>query len=277
MNAYLQTRLYPSNLSVKTYYLENCNFMPHWHIDVEIILILEGSLKVGVNDDFKILNKGEIAVFKSTDIHYFDSTNMQSKINMIIFRPDIIGSSAGWPENCRFNTPFMDKGIIDGIKTEDYRKLVNTFLSIIQEMNSKEPFFNLCVKGNLIELCALILRYLPANSIDNNKMAKKFPDIDRIKQAIEFIENNYANNISLDTISDEVHFSTCYFSRLFKRFTGTNFGTYLKRVRIEHAELLIKTTSKSITDISFECGFNSVRTFNRTFKKIKGYTPSSLI
>lgn len=277
MNAYLQTRLYPSDLPVKTYYIENCNNMPHWHIDVEMILVLEGNLKVGVNDDIKILSKGDIAVFGSTDIHYCDSINMESKINMIIFRPDIIGNSAGWPGNFRFDTPFLEGSIIDNISQKNYEQLVFTFLSIIDEMNGKEPFYKLCVRGKLTELCALLLRYVPVSNIENKSKVKRLPDINSIKHAMEFIESNYPNDISLETISEEAHFSTYYFSKLFKKYTGTNFITYLNWVRIEHAEFLIKTTSKSITDISFECGFNSVRTFNRTFKKIKGYTPSSLI
>lgn len=277
MNPYLQTKLYPSELSVKTYYLENCNNMPHWHIDVEIILVLEGSLKVGVNNDSKILSKGDIGIFGSTDIHYLDSTNMNSKINMIIFRPDIVGNSSGWPESFKFNTPFIDETIVNKIKPENYRKIVDSFHSIINEMNNKESAYDLCVKGKLIELCAFALRYLPNSNIDKIKKSNRLPDIDRIKSAMKFIENNYSNEISLSDISAKVHFSTCYFSRMFKRFTGINFGTYISEVRIEHAEFLIKTTSKSITEIAFECGFNSVRTFNRAFKKIKGQTPSSIV
>jgi AraC-like DNA-binding protein len=277
MNAYFQTRLYPSNLPIKTYYIENCSFIPHWHIDVEMLLVLEGSIKVSVNDTSKILNAGEIAVFGSTDIHYFDRTNVQSKINMIIFRPDIIGNPTGWPENIQFDTPFLTKSIIDIMGPDTYRQLIYTFCSIIDEITAKEPFYEICAKGKLMELSSLLLRYLPTGSIDSDKRMKRLPDINGIKHAMEFIENNYTNDISLASISDEIHFSTYYFSRLFKRFTGTNFVTYLNKVRIEHAEVLIKTSDKSITDISFECGFKSVRTFNRVFKKLKGYTPSSLI
>lgn len=277
MNAYLQTRLYPSTLPVKTYYIENCNFIPHWHIDIEMLLVLEGSIKVGVNDDSKILSEGDIAVFASTDIHYFERTDLPSKINMIIFRPDIIGSPAGWPENYQFDIPFLDKSISDNMDQRVYKHILSTFKSIIDEMNTKNAFYDLCVKGKLIELCSLLLRYLPISSINSDKKTSRLPDINSIKHAMEFIENNYANDITLDTISQETHFSTYYFSRLFKRFTGTTFIAYLNKVRIEHAEVLIKTSAKSITDISFECGFKSVRTFNRVFKKLKGYTPSSLV
>lgn len=276
LSPYLQTKLYSSELAVKLYYLENCSNMPHWHMDVEIILVLEGSIKVGINDDSKVLNKGDMAIFGSTDIHYLDSTNMSSKVNMIIFRPDIVGNSFGWSESFEFSNPFIDETAISKIKPENYKKMVDVFHSITSEMNNKETAYNLYIKGKLIELCALAIRYLPSNNSDKMRKNNRLPDIDRIKRAMKFIESNYAEDISLNYISQKVNFSTCYFSRMFKKFTGTNFGTYLSKIRIEHAELLIKTTSQSIAEIAFECGFNSVRTFNRTFKKLKGYTPSSL-
>ncbi|MFL0253168.1 AraC family transcriptional regulator [Clostridium neuense] len=276
MNPYLQTKLYSSELAVKLYCLENCSNMPHWHIDVEIILVTEGSIKVGINDDSRILNKGDMAIFGSTDIHYLDSTNMSSKINMIIFRPDIVSNSFGWPETFKLNTPFINEHVINKIKLENYKKIADIFHSIVNEMKEKETAYDLCIKGKLIELCAFALRYLPISSIDKTKKGNRLPDINRIKNAMKFIEDNYANNITLNDISQRVHFSACYFSRMFKKFTGTNFATYLSEVRVENAEFLIKTTSKTIAEIAFECGFNSVRTFNRVFKKIKGYTPSSL-
>jgi len=66
-----------------------------------------------------------------------------------------------------------------------------------------------------------------------------------------------------------------YFSRIFKDISGMNYKTYLNLVRFNKAEIMIKTSNKPITDIAFECGFTSIRTFNRVYKGIKGDIPSN--
>ncbi|MDP4090730.1 MAG: cupin domain-containing protein, partial [Bacillota bacterium] len=107
MSAYLETRYYPMDFPIHAFYASDNCYLAHWHIDVEMVYVCEGSIRIGINKDVKILKKGEFAVFRSTDIHYYDSTNLSSKIIVLIFRPEIIEASSGWPEKLRFDSPFM--------------------------------------------------------------------------------------------------------------------------------------------------------------------------
>ena len=61
-----------------------------------------------------------------------------------------------------------------------------------------------------------------------------------------------------------------FLSKRFKTATGFGFKEYIINLRIQNACRLLLETNKSITDIAFECGFNSVSSFNRSFKKVKG-------
>ena len=276
MNAFHETREYGPDIPVNVLYRIDNNFLAHWHIDVEMVYILEGCIRIGVNKESKILRKGEMAIFSSKDIHYYDSRDMHSIIIALIFHPEIIGSPRGWPENQRFNEPYIDKELFKNLDEQTHSSIVETFQIILKEIDEKKTFYSLYVKGRISELCALALRHFPIYDVIFSKESHKPSNIQKIQYAIQYLENNYMNEISLSDISEKANFSPCYFSRLFNSFTGINFKSYLSKVKIDKAENLIKTSDKSIIDISYECGFNSIRTFNRIFKSAKGCQPSDI-
>ena len=87
----------------------------------------------------------------------------------------------------------------------------------------------------------------------------------------------YQKEISLTDISDAVGFSETYFSRIFKNIYGKSFHTFLNEFRVKEVEKLLLHKPVTITEAAFSCGFNSVSTFNRIFKSIKGCSPSDYI
>ena len=94
------------------------------------------------------------------------------------------------------------------------------------------------------------------------------------EKAAHFIVENYQNNISLEDISRYVHLSPEYFSKKFKQDTGVGFREYLVKIRLQHAARLLLTTTMSVTDIAFSCGFNSSNYFSNTFTKVMGMPPA---
>ena len=131
----------------------------------------------------------------------------------------------------------------------------------------------------ICELFMTFFRYFPTyyqDSLNTLVGSRDNSDIKPMQKALKYLEENYTQNISLEQISNEANISRYYFSRLFRKTTGMNFNKYLARIRADKAEALIKTTRKPIIEIAYETGFYSVRTFNRTFKELKGITPQSL-
>ena len=275
MNAFLETRTYGSDFPVSAFHATDNNFLAHWHIEVEMVFVCEGSIRIGINKESRVLSQGELAICGSTDIHYYDSRESHSKIIVLVFRPELVGSPGGWPGNMRFDPAFIDNGLFNH-SPETLHQIREIFYSIANEMQLKKPFYDLYVSGRLSELCALALRHFPTCAAGVNEKGGKLPDIQKIQYAIQYLEENYMHDISLDDISKKSNLSPYYFSRLFGKFTGLTFKDYLSRIRVAKAEQSIRTGAKSIIDISFECGFNSIRTFNRTFKAVKGYPPSKI-
>lgn len=95
----------------------------------------------------------------------------------------------------------------------------------------------------------------------------------RIVQAKLFIDQNYSENIDINNIADEACFSKFHFIRLFKKIYGRTPHQYLIRVRMEKALQLLKL-GKTVSEVCYEVGFESIGTFSTLFKKIFGTEPS---
>ncbi|MBP5509177.1 MAG: helix-turn-helix transcriptional regulator, partial [Prevotella sp.] len=99
-------------------------------------------------------------------------------------------------------------------------------------------------------------------------------DSRRILKVKNFISKNYMDEIRLAQLADIAGMSTSAFSRFFKLHTGRNLTDYIIDMRLGAASRLLVDTARSISEISFSCGFNNLSNFNRIFKKKKGCSPS---
>ncbi len=105
-----------------------------------------------------------------------------------------------------------------------------------------------------------------------NRREEKSTDI--IKTAKRYIEENFANDISLDDVSNVVNISPYYFSKIFKEESGLNFIEYLTNVRMEKAKELLTSSDLSMKEICSMCGYTDPNYFSRSFKKNVGVTPT---
>jgi AraC-like DNA-binding protein len=99
-------------------------------------------------------------------------------------------------------------------------------------------------------------------------------DSRRILKVKNFINENFMDEIRLAQLSEIAGMSPSAFSRFFKLHTGRNLSEYIIDIRLGYAARKLVDTSRSISEISFECGFNNLSNFNRIFKKKKGCSPS---
>ncbi|EMS73971.1 response regulator transcription factor [Ruminiclostridium cellobioparum] len=95
-----------------------------------------------------------------------------------------------------------------------------------------------------------------------------------IEAAKEYINKNFFNSISLESVARHVHMNTNYFSSLFKKETGENFIDYLTKVRVEKAKTLLANPNLKIHEICQIVGYYSTKHFARLFKEMVGMTPS---
>lgn len=95
-----------------------------------------------------------------------------------------------------------------------------------------------------------------------------------VLQALDFINQNYTRDLSVDLVAEHVGKSNNYFSSLFKKETGLSFTRYLKTLRIAHAKLLLAQTMMLTSEISEQVGFGDYKYFSTVFHDIVGVSPS---
>ncbi len=107
------------------------------------------------------------------------------------------------------------------------------------------------------------------------QLNKRLKDLhlETIDRGKNYILRNFQNNLNLSDIAHNAHVSPFHFSRLFKHFTAYSPCQYLLEVRLNHAVLLLKNTSLTVTEICFESGFNSLEHFIATFTGRYGTSP----
>jgi len=127
----------------------------------------------------------------------------------------------------------------------------------------------------LNQLLVTIKRIITKNSdkraIFPHKYVKK---TDKMEQIENYIYRNYKNKLSLDNIAQAVFLSKYHLLHVFKKNLGLTPYEYIQRLRIDDAKHLLNTTNKTISEIAFEVGFESISQFNHTFKKISKTSPT---
>lgn len=113
-------------------------------------------------------------------------------------------------------------------------------------------------------------RVLASSSFSHTR---KSTESNRVQKVKEYINDNYARQLNLADMADLVGMSPVAFSRFFRQRTGRTLSDYIIDIRLGHAARMLVDSSKNISEICYECGFNNLSNFNRTFKAKRNYTP----
>lgn len=152
-------------------------------------------------------------------------------------------------------------------------KIEDILHEALDEFTNKQPGYNLVIKSLLLKLLVTVGRAYTAEikGTETEEIINKYKNV--VSISLEYIKENYNKNLTLKEVAAYVNYSRSHFSYLFKVVTGQTLVEYINGLRVEKAIELLKTTTKSITEISFEVGFNTIPNFNKTFKQYTGHTP----
>lgn len=246
----------------------------HWHAAIELLYIEKNSLHITVNNSLLALEEGDILFIANGDTHGFENQNKLVRRIFIQFDPSAFNSLG----SSNIITPLISSTFrISKQELPFYSELRTHILSIVDSYKDKAFGYQLFLCARIYDILAIISNYVidrvkPQSSTDTNK---KIQGLDKLAEAFKYIESNYMNDISLAQVAKAVGFSEFYFSRIFKDITEKNFSHYLNEYRIKQAEKYLTNSGMSIADIAYTVGFNSIVTFNRSFKSIKGCSPST--
>jgi AraC-like DNA-binding protein len=267
----MYTETYPFRIELNTF--ENFDWPLHWHHAVELVYPVENNYITTVNGQEYAMCEKDILFIAGGDTHSFHTRNNKGNrffIQFDISTLDVFGQSHQL-------TPFLSMTKLISAKDDPllHNELEKNIIGLINEYQHRALGYTLYLNARIFDILVLLSRNV-YNNLDveiTTSKNKRFHILEKLNLAFQYIEEQYQNDISLKDVSFAAGFSEYHFSRIFKEMTGSHFLSYLNERRIKKAIKLLIAHNMSITEVALSSGFNSIATFNRTFKKLKGCTP----
>ncbi|MBO3115145.1 helix-turn-helix domain-containing protein [Winogradskyella sp. DF17] len=244
----------------------------HFHPEIELVYVNKGKGKRHIGNHLSYFNNSMLVLIGSNLPHngFTDRLTINGSETIVQFKPSFLGEHFfEVPEMEGINNLFerAKKGILFGVKTK--QKIGPK----IEKLNKKEGFKKILVLLEVLNALAKSKDYIILNS-DGFTFETEPQDSAKIDKIFKHVNSNFQNHISLDEIADIVSMTVPAFCRYFKRVTGKTFTKLVNEYRVVHATKLLTESQMSITDISYECGFNNFSHFNKIFKEITGKSAS---
>lgn len=141
---------------------------------------------------------------------------------------------------------------------------------IMEEMRYKKDLYAESVRGLLLSLLINIARM---NQKPSGRVKKQASGVSHMTVALHYIGKHYAEDLTIGDLAAVSHMSETNFRRIFQKTMNMTPSDYLNLVRIQGACEYMKKSTDSMEMVAEKCGFQSVSTFNRNFKKVLGITP----
>lgn len=258
MLAKFEKRAYAGNEHVWVGKYRNLHNISHWHMEHELIACCEGSAQVMLDDTMFNITQQQCIFCYSGRVHYI-SASPDSLLLVCLF-------------NEKMYDPITSPFALENPVFEDRYGILPKLSEIRHELQNQPIFFECRTEAMIGEILVDVFRGEPLR-----KAQWQFSDvITRYKQLLNHIDLEY-EHITYRNAVQFMNMSDAYFSRYFKRQAGMTFSQYLNVVRIEKAvQLLDSAPTMKITDVMLRCGFNTIRSFNRVFREVTGFTPTTL-
>lgn len=248
---------------------KNYSFAAHWHNEMEIILVVEGQYELFADGVGKVLDPGDIFICNSGQIHYGHGVGARDQEIICVFN------------RCYLDTAFANAYFPESFLDQEWAKKTDVPSAIMQQMRhclwkicEEQISFNNERTDLALKYMNLLMQYLVyyAKAKDSG-IAIKSADYAIMQQIILYIDGNYMLPLEAKEISEKFNISPKRLTREFQKLTGKSFKEYLSYVRVAKVKAALASSSASIISIAMNAGFESVRTFNRIFKREEGINP----
>jgi len=152
------------------------------------------------------------------------------------------------------------------------KQLLDLIGNFQREMMNYGDTYPLMLEGICIQIVFQLLRDINSDPAENRGKLSK--DNKYINRAIQFMQEHYGAEISINDICSLIYLSPCHFKRVFKEHTGQTPYQYLMKIRLEKAKEILKTTDSPIEEVAKQCGFVNSGHFSTVFKRKMGVSPS---
>ncbi|MCM1173660.1 MAG: helix-turn-helix domain-containing protein [Blautia sp.] len=238
----------------------------HWHKSLELLLVLDGSIEITVNEETYALTKEDIILINSNNIHEIHS---ESAI-MIALQIDLsrINQFDSNLEELVFecnSATQKDSEKFDGIRF--------TIATMIRENTHNAKGAEYKNYALCYYLISELLTHFQVPATETVKNQRKY--MVRLTRIINYIQEHYMENFSLADLAEAEGLSVPYLSNFFDKYMGINFSSYYTNIKLDHAVSDLMASNDSIESIAIRNGFTESHSFVRSFKKRYGTLPSA--
>ncbi len=234
----------------------------HWHGSIEIYLVLSGALTVILESETYHLTEDDILLINSNqlhEIHTNDNVVAVLQIKHSYFK-QWINESTYFQCN---SSAYHNKS-----RFLELKKLIAQLIYL--NYNNTDCDDLLCISHSYHLLYELVKNF---KSTDTILAGKKSKNLKRLKGIIEFLNDNYTENITLNSVAEREYLSASYLSHFFEKNMGVSFFNFLTGIRMNHAVYDLLNTTLTIEQIAANNGFANSRYFVSCFKKEYGMLP----
>ncbi len=252
------------------------SFPLHWHDDMEIIYVVRGAVLVSVQNTEYIVHEKEIVLIQPQLIHSIRQSDSEHAVYFnIMFRLSLLENNS--KDICyeKYLDPIYSRKVIVtkylGLEHE-LNSVIAPYVRRLIDLHMKGDGNNeLIIKSHLFAIMHYISKYCTHPDSEDDYLINLY---ERLKKSLLYVQNNYQENISVKRAAGLSNFSASHFAKMFKQLTGTSFTQYLKNYRLEVAAEKILNNTSRISEIAYECGFNNLSYFTRSFREKYGVTPN---
>jgi len=263
------------NLPIRIFFhsLKECSY--HWHRDIELLFVLNGTILVQADYQDTLLRKGDLFLIDSGDIHLTHESGDKNLILALQIDPSFIEKHD--PEITRrkfdFNAMF-----IKNPNLPVFGQIREIMALIMWETRIKKQGYNIKIESLVNQFFSILLREFThtirevnTEEMFNRKQPDSYP---RIRRIIHLVEKGYEEKIFLAEIARKEQLSLGYLSRFFKEKTGCNFTEFVNLIRVKKSLPDLVNTDRKILDIALDSGFADAKAYNTIFKRTYKMTPS---
>lgn len=270
------------------YYIDSThpqyNMPFHWHKEWELIRIIKGSFTLHADEQEICAHAGDILLLRDSMLH--GGTPTDCIYDCLVF--DLHSIFRSFELVKKYLRPVYRMEILpDILYQKEKHPALYALVSQVMEANASAAAENISKNNSSAFFCchelvtASCLGNLFAHILQNNLFisnqkaaVQSAHRIVQIKSVLEYIEQQYQSEITLNALAEVAGMNPKYFCRIFKEITQQTPMDYVIFFRIEQAAKLLSSTNLSVIETGMECGFNDCSYFIRTFKRLKNITPN---
>lgn len=249
------------------------DFIPwHWHEELEVIHIINGTMKLQVLSETFTIHAGEIAVVNANALHCA-SGDPYCELQSLVFSPLLITGNVNSAFASKYIIPVTSCAHFLCILLKDKNQPVSDWFSTAFEALKNDAFAHeFTVREQLSHI--LLTVYSELEPYLNDSPIHQDINSVRVARILSFIEQHYSEPLTLSDIAKTVNISERETLRCFKKITGESPIQYLLKYRlIQSASILTEYPDKNISIVAEECGFDSPAYYTKRFKEFYLCTP----